>query len=132
MVLLECKKLENDHAGDKWSIGDPKGLSADDFWTWAKSDGLVYDRDSYRIMYNFVKFEKEIWFKLVKDMWRKHRSIFQDYLKYIRNNIVKPFCVRICCYAYRVQDMYDLAKNLPPPSMKGNGYKSANWKVCNK
>ena len=28
-------------------------------------------------------------------MWRKHRSTFQDHVKYIHNDIVKPFSWRI-------------------------------------
>ena len=41
-------------------------------------------------------------------MWRNHRSVFQDHLKYIHNDIVKPCCVGIIRYAERFQEMYDL------------------------
>ena len=30
-VLLECKQLEKDITGDKWTLGDLKGLSTEDF-----------------------------------------------------------------------------------------------------
>ena len=60
----------------------------------------------------------------------KHRSVYQYHLKYIRNDIVKPFRVRILCYADRVREMHDLAKYLPPPSMNGKSYEAANWKFC--
>ena len=63
-----------------------------------------------------------------KCMWRKHCSVFQDHLKYICNAIVKPFCVRILRYAERVQDMQNLEKHLPPPSMKVDIFESDIWK----
>ena len=43
---------------------------------------------------------------------------------------MKPFYVRILWYAKRVQDMHNIAKNLPLPLMKGDSYEAANWKVC--
>ena len=36
-------------------------------------------------------FDKELWFKLGKSVWSKHRSNFQDHVKYIHNYIVDPF-----------------------------------------
>ena len=65
-------------------------------------------------------------------MWRKHQSIFQDHLKYICNDIVKPFCVRIFHYAESVKEMHVLANHLYPLLMKSNVYEAANWKVRNK
>ena len=67
-----------------------------------------------------------------KAIWRKHRSVYQDHLKYIRNDIVKPFRVVILRYANRVQEMHDLKKHLHPPSKKGGGYEPDNWKVQDK
>ena len=52
-------------------------------------------------------------------MWRKHHILFQDHLKYNRNNIAKPFRVRILRYAECVQEMHDLAKYLSPFLVKG-------------
>ena len=53
-------------------------------------------------------------------------------MKYVRNDIVKPFKVKILRYAKRVQDMHELAKHLPPPPMKGESVMAANWSVRNK
>ena len=64
--------------------------------------------------------------------WNNHQSVFQDHLKYIRNDILKPFRVVILHYAERVEEMHDLAKQLPPPLMKGKSFESANWKVRNR
>ena len=65
-------------------------------------------------------------------MWGKHHSIFQDYLNYTRNEIVKPLCVGILRYAEHVQDIHDLAKHLTPPSTKGESFETDNWTVSNK
>ena len=40
------------------------------------------------------------------------------YLKYIRNDILKPFKVKILRYAERVHEIHNPAKYLPPTSMK--------------
>ena len=64
---------------------------------------------------------------MVKCMWRKHRTVYHYHLKYICNDIVKLFCVRNLRYAERVQEMHDLAKCLPPPSIKGDIYEEDNW-----
>ena len=50
-------------------------------------------------------------------------------MNYTRNDIVKPFKVKMLCYSERVRDMHDLAKYLPPPSMKGKIANTDNWNV---
>ena len=113
-VLLECNQSVKDITGDKWTLGYLKDLFTEDFYNWDKSDGLAYDGDAYLVMEKYVNFDKDIWFELGKCMWRKHRSVFQDHLKYICNDIVKPFCVGIiCCYEH-VQEIHDPEKHLPP------------------
>ena len=62
-----------------------------------------------------VEFERELCFDLGKVMWRRHWSVYQYHLKYIRNDIVKTSHVIILCYSERIQDMHDLEKHLPPP-----------------
>ena len=65
-------------------------------------------------------------------MWRKHLSVFQEHLKYICNDILKPFCVGILCYDELIQEMYDLSKHLPPYLMKSESFEADSWKVQNK
>ena len=77
-------------------------------------------------------FEKEFWFKFGKSMWRKKRSIFQDHVKYLHNDIVNPFRVGITQYAEHVRDMHYLAKYLPPTLMKRDEYNQSYWAICNK
>ena len=50
VFLLECKESGKDLAGDKWTIGELKGLSTEDLCTWDKSDGISYDRGVYLVM----------------------------------------------------------------------------------
>ena len=65
-------------------------------------------------------------------MWSNHHSVLQDHLQYICNNIVKSFHVDILRYAERVQEIHDIAKYLPPPSMKGESFEEASWKFHKK
>ena len=99
----------------------------EDFWTWAKTDTIGYDGNSYLAIDKCVDFDKELWFKLGKCMWRKHQSVYQEHMKYVCNDIVKLFKVRILYYAKRVRDMHELAKYLHPPSMKGEITMADNW-----
>ena len=105
---MECKQSAKYLAGDKWNLRYFKALSIEDLWTWAKSDGIVYNGDDYLVLYKCVNFKRELCFELGKCMWRKHHSVFQEHLKYICDDIVKLFRVGILCYAERVQDMHDL------------------------
>ena len=76
--------------------------------------------------------EKDIWFKFGNIMWRKHRSILQEHIKYIHNYIVNNFWVGILHYAENVRKIHDLTKYLPPTSMKGREYDQADWNIHNK
>ena len=64
-------------------------------------------------------------------MWKKYRNVYQYQMKYVRNDIVKPFKVKILRYAKRMRDMHDLENYLPPPLMKGESSMSANWSARN-
>ena len=96
--------------GDEWTLGDLSRVSTDDFWTWAKSDTIRYDRHAYLAIDKCVDFERELWFDLRKCMWRKNRSVYQDHMTYVRNDIVKLLKVKILCYDERMQEMHELAK----------------------
>ena len=52
-------------------------------------------------------------------------------MKYVRNDIVKPFKVKILRYVKRVREMHDLAKYLHPPLMKVESAEADNWTVRN-
>ena len=53
-------------------------------------------------------------------------------MRYVRNDIVKPFKLKILRYAERIHEMAELVKYLHPPLTKGEIAMSANWKVRNK
>ena len=55
-------------------------------------------------------------------MESNNRSVFQDHLKYIWNDIVKTFRVGIIYYAERIEEMHNLSNHLPPSLMKCDGY----------
>ena len=59
-------------------------------------------------------------------MWRKHWITFQYHVKYIHNDIVKPFRFSIPHYSECARKMHNLAKYLPPPSMTGGEYDRAD------
>ena len=50
--------------GDKWDLCALKELSIDNFWTWAKKDGIAYDGYAYLGIDKYVNFEKYLWFEL--------------------------------------------------------------------
>ena len=52
-------------------------------------------------------------------------------MRYVRNDIVKTFKVKILCYAERIHDMAEPVKYLHPPSMNEESAMSDNWKVRN-
>ena len=64
-------------------------------------------------------------------MWSKHWSTFQDKVKYIQNNIVKPLRVIILQYTKHIPEIHELAKYLTPPSNKGDKYDQYNLIVHN-
>ena len=52
-------------------------------------------------------------------------------MNYIRNDIVNTLKVKIICYSGSVRDMHDLAKYLPPSSMKGYNDEASNFNARN-
>ena len=117
-VLVTCKKSVKDLASDEWTLGEMNRLAAEEFWNWVKTDTTGYDGHPYLAIDNCFELERELWFELGKCMWRKYRSVYQDPMKYVRNDIVKPFKVKILCYAEHIRGMHDLEKYLPQPSRK--------------
>ena len=91
-----------------------------------KTDTTGYDGHDYLARYKCVDFKKELWFELGNCMCRKHQSVYQDHMKYVFNDILKPFNVKILCYFERVYEMHDLAKYPPLFSMKGESAIVAN------
>ena len=93
--LAECKESENSSAGDQWALGATKDVTMDKLWTCTKLDGVDASGYVYLGADMCLNFKKDIWLYLRKSMWKKHQSVFQDHVKYIHNDIVKPFRVGI-------------------------------------
>ena len=94
-------------------------------------DTTGYDGNPYLSIDKCVDFERYLLLELWKLMWRNHHSVYQYHMKYVCNDIVKPFKVKILCYVERVREMHDLEKYLPPPLMKGDIAMASNWSVRN-
>ena len=62
-------------------------------------------------------------------MWLKQRYYFQDHVKNIHNETVKPFRCSILQYGKCIHDMHELYRYLPTPSKKGDMVDQAKWRV---
>ena len=103
---MECKETAQGIYGYQWKLDEAKYVTMEWLWTWEKLYGIDADRDYYLGEDRCIDFEKNIWFELGKSIWKKHWSIFQDHVKYIHNDIVKPFRVGILQYPERICEMH--------------------------
>ena len=67
-VMVTCRQLAKELAGDEWTLVDLTGISAEDFWNWAKTDTTGYDGTDYLAQDKCVNFKRELWFDLGKCM----------------------------------------------------------------
>ena len=109
-ALAECKELVTGIAGNQWMLGATKDVTMDKLWTWQKLDGVDGSGNMYLGQDRCLDFEKDIWFELGKSMWKKNRRDFREYVKYIHNDIVKPFRVGIILYTKHINSMNNLEK----------------------
>ena len=87
-VLVGFRQSAKELVGNEWTLGELTWISAEDFWTWVKTDTTGYDGHDYLARDKCVDFERELWFELGKCMWKKDRSVYQDHMKYVHNDIV--------------------------------------------
>ena len=129
-ILLVCKETENSYARDQWMLGEAKDVRMENFWNWYKME--VTGADEYPVggSERCNGFEKDIWLKLEKSMLQKHRSTFQNNVKYIHNYIVKPFRVIILHYSKSTHKIHELYKQLHIPFKEGKMYNPYNQRVC--
>ena len=98
-------------------------------WDWAKVDTIDGVEYLFTLLDHCAQFEKEFGIESGKKMRRKHRPTFQDHAKYIQNNIVRSFRSGILQYDERIREMYNMAKYLHLPSMKGGDYNDSYWSL---
>ena len=128
-VLVESKQSQKGITGYQWILRTTEYVTMEKLWTCMQLDGVDGSGYIYLGAYRCLNFQKEFWLDLGKIMWKKHRSVFQDHVKYIHSDIVKPFRVVILQYTERVREMHDLEKYLPPTSMKRREFESDDWDV---
>ena len=119
-------------AGDKWTLVLAKRVTMEQFWYWYKVDAIDGAGNVFTGTERYNWFKKELWFELEKSMLRKHSPTFHYNVKFIHNDILKPFIVGILQYSERVRDMHDIAKYLRPLSINGGEYYEVDWDVCDK
>ena len=129
--MVTYRQSERKLVGDEWNLGELTGLSAEAFWNWAKTDTTGYDRHPLLFGDKCVDFRRELWFELGELMCRKHWSVYQDHMKYIQNDIVMLFIVKLIRYSGHVREIHDLSKYLPPPLMKVENAKAYNLNIHN-
>ena len=79
----------------------------ENFGDWTKLVGTDADGDPVIGAESCDDFKKELWFKLGKRIWCNHQYTFQDNVKYINNDMVKPFRVRILQYFEFIREMHE-------------------------
>ena len=82
----------------------------DKFCTWDNIYDIYAYEDACLGSDKCINFQKELFFELGNSMLKKYWSLFQDQVKYIHNDIVKPFRVLILQYVERICEMHDLAE----------------------
>ena len=65
-------------------------------------------------------------------MWRNHKYVIQDHVKYMHNYIVKNLRVVNHHYAESFCDIHGTAKYMPPALKEGDEYDQTNWTVSDK
>ena len=76
-------------------------------------------------------FEKLLWFELGKLIWKDHRQMYYDHIKYLQQHICKPFKWTMIQYISRVRELFDYCIYLQPPTMRGQNWEKADWKARN-
>ena len=99
------------------------------FETWVKVNGRNRTEDPISEVERYAYFEKQLWFDFGNNMWSKQRSIFQDNVKYIQNEILNPFRASILQYTERIREMNGLTKYLSISRMEGDQYNKSDWAV---
>ena len=59
-VMVACRQLEKELAGDEWNLGELAGLSAKAFWTWGMTDTTGYDGHPFLTWDECINFEREL------------------------------------------------------------------------
>ena len=114
IILEECNDSVKEIAGDHRKIGPTKDLTMVQLWSLVKTHANSWSWDMYLVRNRCIDLGREIRFELGNSMCKRHSSIYQCYVKYTHNDIMKPFRVGILRYSEHVCEMHDLTKILAP------------------
>jgi len=78
-----------------------------------------------------ISFENHIWFNRGMLLWVNHHDCFEEQLRYLQNDIVKPCKMSVIESVKRVEIIFKYMPFLPPPSSKNMTYDQADWKKRN-
>ena len=113
--------MEKVIARDQWTLIVMKDVTMDQFWNCVKLDGVNASRCVYLDSDSCLNSEKEVWFDSGKIIWNKQWRVFQEHIKYIHNDIVKPFRGSILQYPECTHEIHYILNHFPPHQMKGAG-----------
>ena len=57
-----------------------------------------------------ANFERHIYYKIGKIIWHDHGSVYEEQLKYLQNDICKPYKYSMIQYTERVRDLFEILK----------------------
>ena len=61
-------------------------------------------------------------------IWKKHRSVFDDHLRYVQNDVTNTYKERIIKYTEFMHEMINLSQYLSPTCIKGEYYRNNECK----
>jgi hypothetical protein len=62
-----------------------------------------------------------------KLMWVRHRTVFDEHIRYLENKIIKPYDMAIRDFYDRVLEIYSYLHYMQPPSMNNQAWHEAKW-----
>ena len=99
----------------------------DYFWKFYKNDGHDTNLDDISDKNICINIELYLLFKIVKLMRKKHHSVFDEHMRYVKSDIQKPYKLRRFHYYEWLRKMFDLGCYLSTPSKKCEEYHYCDW-----
>ena len=84
-------------------------------WTFENTDGLDADGDDIYGEDRCTDIERDLWLHIGNYTWKKNRSVFDDHMKYVNNDINNIYRVKILHYYDTTHEIYELYQYLYPP-----------------
>ena len=147
MLLKARWTIIEEHFGNSEEDKKSKKLvykySENSFYNWLKTEetdseesdeSVNEERDTERAVrasdavdITCIRFERLVMFELGTRAWRTHNDAYDEHVRYLKNDIVKPITMSVQELILRFEDMYLLKDFIQPPSKKGQTASEANW-----